>query len=141
MAATGSSTHGASVIGLPETTTPEYATFANAAMVRYLDLNDTFHAIGGAHPSDFIPAILAVAEPRHASGRDLVVATYTAYEVLAALAVTTPLRDLGWDYGAFLEIAAAAGAAKVLGLSVAEIANAVSIAITPNLPLGVARSG
>ena len=51
IAATGSSEIGASVIGLRDLTTPEYAAFANSVMVRYLDMNDTYPGEGGGHAS------------------------------------------------------------------------------------------
>ena len=46
---------------------PELATFANGSLVRYYDFNDTYLAQEPAHPSDNIPAVLAVA---HAAQRD-----------------------------------------------------------------------
>lgn len=142
LAAAGTSDHGPSVIGLVARTTPEYATFANAAMIRYLDFNDTYHAIGGSgHPSDFIAAILAVAEPLHASGQEFLLAVHAGYEVFAAIADVFPVHDLGWDVGATTEIAAAAGVAKMLRLPAEQVGNAVALAITPNLPLGVTRTG
>ena len=50
------------------------AIIANETMVRYLDFNDVLYfpkspgKIGGAHPSDALPAALAVGEREHASG-------------------------------------------------------------------------
>jgi 2-methylcitrate dehydratase len=142
IAASGACDEGAaSVIGLERRTTLEYAAFANSCMIRYLDFNDSYLTNGGGHTSDLIPAILAVAEQRGSSGRDVIVALHVAYEVFAALADTVPMRDRGWDYPAFLEIAAAAGVANVMGLDAEQTGNAVSMAITPNLPLGVTRAG
>ena len=40
------------------------AAFANAVMVRYLDYNDTYISTGSGHPSDMIPALLALGETR-----------------------------------------------------------------------------
>jgi 2-methylcitrate dehydratase len=142
IAASGACDEGAaSVIGLERRTTLEFAAFANSCMIRYLDFNDSYLTNGGGHTSDLIPAILAVAEQRGASGRDVIVALHVAYEVFAALADAVPMRDRGWDYPAFLEIAAAAGVANVMGLDPEQTGNAVSMAITPNLPLGVTRAG
>jgi 2-methylcitrate dehydratase len=132
---------GSSVIGLQERSTPEYAAFANATMVRYLDFNDNYLTNGGGHTSDAIAALLALAEPRHASGLELLVAMQVTYEVFAALADAVRMRDRGWDYPAFLGIAAAAGAARILRLTEDQACSAISMAITPNLPLGVTRAG
>ena len=132
---------GASVIGLAEPSTPELAAFANGCLVRYLDFNDTYHTEGGGHPSDMVGAVLAAAEIGGRSGRDVLAGLHVAYEVFAALADAVPMRDRGWDYGAFLAIATAAGAGRVLGLDAEQLANAVSLAVTPNMPLFVTRTG
>jgi 2-methylcitrate dehydratase len=141
LAASSTSNPGASVFGLDSRSTPELAVFANASMVRYLDFNDTYHTEGGGHPSDMMPAILAAAEVNDASGDDVLTAMHVAYEVFAALADAVPMRDKGWDYGGFLGIATAAGVGRVMGLDAAGVANAVSIAVTPNMPLFVTRTG
>jgi 2-methylcitrate dehydratase len=128
----------ASVFGLAYRTTPEHAAFANTCMVRYLDFNDT--GIGG-HPSDMIAAVFALAEPRRASGRTAIAAINAAYEAFAGL-----------RYGGFsprrcnidqiqCAIGAAVGAASMHGLNEEQAANAVSLALTPSVPLRVTRSG
>ena len=53
---------GATLWGTGHKTLPELATFANGRLVRYFDFNDTYLAKEPAHPSDNIPAVLAVAE-------------------------------------------------------------------------------
>jgi 2-methylcitrate dehydratase len=141
IAATGSSKVGASVIGLPERSTPEYATFANSTIFRYVDMNDTYHSPGGCHPSDMIPAFLALGEARHVSGMDVLRATYIAYEVAIGLGDVVPLRDYGWDYGTWIELAVVAGASSLIGLDPTATANAIAMAITPNMPMSVARAG
>ena len=52
------------IIGTDRRTTPDLATFANAAAARYLDLNDVYVGHQAAHPSDNIAACLAIAEAR-----------------------------------------------------------------------------
>ncbi|MBI2126470.1 MAG: MmgE/PrpD family protein, partial [Thaumarchaeota archaeon] len=52
---------GATVLGTSHRTLPDLAAFANGTMVRYLDCNDTYLSKEPAHPSDNIPAVLAVA--------------------------------------------------------------------------------
>jgi 2-methylcitrate dehydratase len=141
IAATATADPGASVIGLPVPSTPELAAFANGCLVRYLDFNDTYHTEGGGHPSDMAGAVLAAAEISGRSGREVLAGLHVAYEVFAALADAVPMRDHGWDYGAFLAIATAAGTGRVLGLDVERLANAVSLAMTPNMPLFVTRTG
>lgn len=142
IAATGASPlYGASVIGMRGKTTPEYAAFANACMVRYLDYNDVFISQGGTHPSDMIPAFLALGEPLGASGKDIILAMYAAYEVITVLGDAIPIRSRGWDQGALVTISAAAGAANLLKLTPEQTAHAISLALTPSIPLRVTRAG
>ena len=141
IASTATAQPGASVIGLAEPSTPELAAFANGCLVRYLDFNDTYHTEGGGHPSDMAGAVLAAAEISSRSGPEVLAGLHVAYEVFAALADAVPMRDRGWDYGAFLAIATAAGVGRVLGLDAEKLSNAVSLAVTPNMPLFVTRTG
>src|SRR5690606_172276 len=53
---------GGTVWGTKHRTRPDFAAFANGAMVRYLDYNDTYLSLEPAHPSDNIPAAAAVAQ-------------------------------------------------------------------------------
>src|SRR5712691_4294968 len=86
-----------------------------------------------------LPAVLAVAEGHKANGRAVITAITTAYEAFCRLADEVPLK--GWDQGIFAAIGAACGAGKILGLDRAAMGNAISIAITTGVPLGVTRIG
>ena len=79
LAARSSSKPPARVLGTGEFTSIEAAAFANCVMARYLDFNDTFMSQEVAHPSDMIPALLAVADAHHSSGRQVLLAIATAY--------------------------------------------------------------
>lgn len=131
----------ARVLGSGAVTSMEMAAFANAVMVRYLDCNDTYISKGSGHPSDMIAACLAVADAHRASGKDTLLAIAAAYEVFTALADAVPLRDLGWDQGVFVVLGSAAGAAKLLGLTPGQVANALAIAVTSNIPTRQTRAG
>ena len=98
----------ARVLGSAQPTSIDLAAFANTALVRYLDCNDTYAARGTGHPSDMIPAVLAVADGHTASGRLVITAIAAAYEVFCRLADEVPLK--GWDQGMFAAIGAACGA-------------------------------
>src|SRR6185436_956354 len=86
IAADASGKPAARILGTGAATSIEMATFANAVMVRYLDCNDTFISKGSGHPSDMIPACLAVADAHHLSGKDTMTAVAAAYDVFAGLA-------------------------------------------------------
>ena len=129
----------ARILGTAQKTSTDLAAFANTVLVRYLDCNDTYAARGTGHPSDMIPAVLAVADGHRADGRAAITAIVVAYEAFCRLADTVPLK--GWDQGMFVAIGAACGAGKILGLDRVEVGNAISIAITSGVPLGVTRIG
>ena len=129
----------ARILGTAQKTSTDLAAFANTVLVRYLDCNDTYAARGTGHPSDMIPAVLAVADGHRADGRAVITAIVVAYEAFCRLADTVPLK--GWDQGMFVAIGAACGAGKILGLDRVEVGNAISIAITSGVPLGVTRIG
>jgi 2-methylcitrate dehydratase len=131
----------ARILGTKDATAPDLAGFANGVMVRYLDYNDSYFSPGGGHPSDMIPAILALAEPLGCDGRTVITAIVLAYEVFCRLSDQVVAGDLGWDQGIFSVIGAACGAGKVLGLDQQAMSHAISLAVVPNLPLGVTRVG
>ena len=129
----------ARLLGTRQRTSMDMAAFANTALVRYLDCNDTYAAKGTGHPSDMIPAVLAAAEGRGADGRAVTTAIVLAHEVFCRMADEVPLK--GWDQGLFVGIGTACGAGKILGLDRAALGHAISIAITSGIPLGVTRIG
>ena len=62
------------------------ASLVNGTMLRYLDYNDFYgginaHVRAGWHPSETIPAVLAVGEAVHATGREILKGVIMAYEL------------------------------------------------------------
>jgi 2-methylcitrate dehydratase len=129
------------ILGTKDDSAPDMAGFANGVMVRYLDCNDSYFSPGGGHPSDMIPAILAMADPLGCDGQTVITAIAVAYEVFCRLSDQVVTGDLGWDQGMFSVIGAACGAGKAMGLDRQTMSHALSLAIVPNLPLGVTRLG
>ena len=129
----------ARILGTSQETTTDLAAFANAVLIRYLDCNDHYAARGTGHPSDMIPGVLAVAGSHKMDGRAVITAIAAAYEVFCRLADEIPLK--GWDQGMFAAIGATCGAGMILGLDPKAMGNAISIAITTGVPLGVTRVG
>jgi 2-methylcitrate dehydratase len=132
--------NGASVIGSRRRTLPELATFANGVMGRFLDGNDCCPG-GGGHPSDAIAAVLAAAEHAGADGKATLTAIALAYDVHYRLFHGSRIFNKGLDHVLYTAVASAAGASKLLGLSPPRIRNALAIAFTSNLALGVTRRG
>ena len=129
------------LLGTPHSSAPDWAGFANGAAVRYLDYNDSYFSPGGGHPSDMIPAVLALADPSGADGRAVITAIVVAYEVFCRLSDQIVTGELGWDQGMLSVIGAVCGAGKALGLDHEAMGHAISLASVSNLPLGVVRVG
>jgi 2-methylcitrate dehydratase len=131
---------GAAVIGTSHRTLPELAAFANSVASRYLEGNDTYPG-GGGHPNDNLLPVLAIAEASHASAQTAITAIVLAYEVHRYLFRAFPMRKHALDYVLYNAVASAAGSAKVLGLSLPQTANAISLAAVPNLGTDISRRG
>lgn len=112
------------------------AALANGAMVRYLDFNDTAFIIEGEtyrtgyHPSEIIPAVLAVGEREHVSGQEALLAIVLGYELSMAFlkgVKGSGMEKKGWNgdtRGAYI-VPLVAG--RILGLSAEQMENAVGI--------------
>ncbi|MBO1901646.1 MmgE/PrpD family protein [Leucobacter weissii] len=123
-------------------TSPQLAAFTNSALSRYLDFMDSYLAKGETnHPSDNLGAVLAAAESVDASGAELLTALAVAYQVHTRLSDVAPVRAKGFDHTTQGAFAAAASAAKALGLPAEQIAHATAIAGTANAALRVTRTG
>lgn len=132
---------GATIFGSSARSTPELAGFANGVHVRYLDFNDTYLSREPLHPSDTIPALLALGEWSGADGQHLVDAIAVAYQVGITLCDAASPRAHGWDHVVYITIATACGAARLLGLSLEQTANAIAIALVPHAAMRETRSG
>ena len=130
----------ARILGTLEQSSPELAAFANGVMIRYLDLNDAT-GTGGGHPSDMFGALLAAADAAPTDGKTFITAAVVAYELYLGFYAAIQVRDRGWDHVVYTVLAAAAGVSKLMKLDHQTTANALSLALTPNMALGVARRG
>ena len=120
------------VLGRAETVNFPYAALANGTSAHSLELDDT-HQAGSIHLGvSVFSAALAVAEQVGASGRDFLTASVVGFEVAARLAMALkPTEHYARGFhptatcGTF---GAAASAAKLLGLSEAQLLSALGIA-------------
>src|SRR5579864_8343566 len=123
-------------------TAPDRAALYNAALVRYLDYNDSYLAKKETcHPSDNLGAVLAASEYANRSGKEFLTALALAYQVQCRLSDVAPVRAKGFDHTTQGAYAAAAGVARALGLDQGGIANAVAISGTAYNALRVTRTG
>ena len=131
----------ARVLGTNDCSSLDMAAFANGCMIRYLDCNDSYFSPGGGHPSDMIAAVLSVGGAYGKDGRSLITAIALAYEVFCRLSDQVVTGDLGWDQGMFSIVGATCAAGSLMGLDREQMGNAIALALAPNLPLGVTRTG
>ncbi len=121
------------------------ATLTNGAMVRYLDYMDQIsipvgHWYVAAHPSEVIPAVLAMAERQHSSGVEVLAAIVLGYELSARFCEGTtivPMAKKGWNIdtrGAYI-MPAVVG--KLLSLDADQIENAIGISGCHGMVLGI----
>lgn len=132
---------GSTVWGTGHRTLPDLATFANGALVRYLDFNDTYLAKEPAHPSDNIAAILAVGEASRASGQRVIQAIVLAYELQCRFCDAAALRPRGWDHVTYGPFSSALATAKVMKLTEAQTLQAINLAGVSNVALRQTRVG
>jgi 2-methylcitrate dehydratase len=113
--------------------------------VRFLDYNDVG---GGGHNSDAIASLLAVAERDHVSGLDFLVALVASYELGARFgeaATPTPtstvthtsLEEKGWTKDIRGGMSQPPAIGRLMGMSEAQIANAIGICLSHTIPLGI----
>ncbi len=138
---------GATIFGVsPERrVSPEWAAWANAVAVRELDFHDTFLAAEYSHPGDNVAPLVAVAQhvarDRGVSGRDLVRAIATAYEIQISLARTVSLHQHKIDHVAHLGPSVAAGLGTLLGLDDVTIYQSIGQALHTTTSTRQSRKG
>lgn len=107
------------------------AAHINGTAAHALDFDDCNNTVGG-HPSvPILPGLLALAESRGASGRDVLLAYVAGFEALACVArgVNFHHYEKGWHPTATLGVfGGAAACARLLGLDAKRTAVALAIA-------------
>lgn len=133
---------GATLLGTRHRTSPELATFANGVMARYSDFSDMAVGKKAGHPSDSIMPVLAATEYCSGDMRDFITGVVLAYELQDRIGDScVGVLDGGWDYVIYNAIAAAAGAAKAMKLNKEQTANALALAVVPNVATHQTRRG
>lgn len=131
----------ATVWGTKHRTTADLAAFANGAMVRYLDYNDTYLSLEPAHPSDNLSAAVAVAQAAGRNGRDFIAAAVIGYEIQCRLCDADSLRKGGWDHVTYGALSSALAAARLWNLSEDQMEHAVGLAGVCNIATRQTRTG
>ena len=124
--------HGSRVPGTKYELDPVTATFGFGAMIRWLDMNDTFTAAQGSHPSDNLAGILMLADHLTRSGTkkftiaDVLEALVMAYEIQGCIAIENDFKAIAIDHPLLNGVASSAVLTRMLGGTHAQVVNAVS---------------
>ena len=124
-----------------------YATLANGVMVRYLDYMNRCFLTKEArnnmgHHGESIPSILAVGERQHSSGQEIITAIVLAFELLSKVADSMGgthgvLEKRGWTKETRCPWVIALIAGRLLGLNEQQMANALAVAASFTVELGI----
>ncbi len=120
---------GALLIGSNVRVAPEAAAWANGAALRLRDMHDMFVAAEYAHPSDAIPALMAVAQSRGLDGAVLTRGIVASYEIQIALSKAISLNRHGIEPIGHLAPSIVGGIGAMLDLSVETICTAIEHAV------------
>jgi len=129
------------VIGIKDPVSVESATFANGAMIRYLDYNDTYLSKEPAHPSDNIAASLTVAASKHKNGQDFILSTVIAYEIQCRLCDAASLRAKGWDHTTYGPFSSGLAAARLMDATKEQMVHTTGLAGICNNAMRQTRVG
>lgn len=133
---------GVRIWGTDIRSTADVACVVNSAPLRAYDFNDLH--IGrrnGGHPSDIVPAVLAVAEWKSLAGTDVIRSLCLGYEVCFRLFESISIGKAGWDYVNLTGIAAVCALSSLLSLDAEQTAQALAIAVVPHMSTIEIESG
>jgi 2-methylcitrate dehydratase PrpD len=120
------------VVATGEKTTPSHAALLNGGAGHALDYDDVSDTLYGHPTVTLVPPLLAMAESRGASGRELVEAYSIGFDVAYAIALALPAFphfDRGWHATASIGVMSATAAlCRLMKLTVAQTRNALGIA-------------
>lgn len=109
---------------------PRTAALLNGVAGRAIELCEGLRLVSGQAAMQVLPGVLASAESAGRSGREMITALVLGYDVAGRLATGFTARPLAHQNGQVSLLAAAAGSARVRGLSAAEVSRAIRIATT-----------
>ena len=121
----------ATIWGTSVRTSMAEAAFANGVSGHALDFDDVHASVHGHPSTTLVPAVIAAGEAAGASGRDVLAAYAVGLEVGGKLGIAfgNGHYQRGWHSTATTGVfATAAAAARLLGLNVAQLRNALGLA-------------
>lgn len=133
----------ATLIGFGDRIPAVNATLVNSLMIRALDFNDIYWKEDPSHPSDLIPAALAVGEMVDATMKEIMVAIVLAYEFEQRLCefAVPGVRERKWHHATLTQFVSPLVAGRLLGLSVDQMVHAIGINGSHNHTIGCPTAG
>jgi len=133
----------ATIIGFGEKMPAVNATLVNSLMIRSLDFNDIYWKKDPSHPSDIIPAALAVGEMMNADMKEVIVAIVLAYEFEMRMCefAVPGVRERKWHHATITQFVSPVVAGKLLKLTEDEMVNAIGINASHNHTIGCPTAG
>ncbi|MGQ0720182.1 MAG: MmgE/PrpD family protein [Candidatus Eiseniibacteriota bacterium] len=133
----------ATLIGFGDKVSAIDASFLNSLMIRALDFNDIYWKQDPSHPSDIMPAAMALGELAGRAGRDLILGIVLGHEIEMRLceAAFPGIREVGWHHATLTAFASPFVAAKMLGLDVERTIRAVGISASHSATFGSVTAG
>jgi 2-methylcitrate dehydratase len=131
------------ILGSGRRVDPVSASLANALMVRVMDYNDIYWQQDPSHPSDIIPAAMALGERAAGTGKDLMVGIVLGHELEMRLceAAFPGIRERGWHHATLTAFASPVVAGKMLGLPWEKIQHAIGISASRHATMGAVTAG
>jgi 2-methylcitrate dehydratase len=133
----------ATIIGFGDKIPAVNAALVNSLMIRSLDFNDIYWKEDPSHPSDIIPAALAVGEMMNADMKDVIVAIVLAYEFEMRMCefAVPGVRERKWHHATLTQFVSPVVAGKLLNLTENEMVNAIGINASHNHTIGCPTAG
>jgi len=123
----------ATVVGQTTGLAAPWAALANGTAAHALDFDDSFEPVSGHASAVMVPALLALAEQEDMSGHAILDAYVVGLEIQARVGQSVNVEHYkrGWHSTSTVStIGTAAGCARLLGLNVKGMQNAISIAVS-----------
>ncbi len=131
------------ILGSTVKTNSYNAALMNAIQIRSMDYNDIYWKEDPSHPSDIIPAAIALGEREGRSGKDLLLAIVIAHEIEMRMCefAHPGIRERGWHHATLTAFCSPLAAGKILGLTAEQMMHAIAISGCRSFTPGAIAAG
>ncbi|MDA0262926.1 MAG: MmgE/PrpD family protein [Chloroflexi bacterium] len=118
----------ATLLGQPGSTSAVFAALSNATAGVALEMDEGNRQGGGHAAIHVVPAALAVAEERGASGKEFLESVIAGYEVTSRIGSGTQVKKAVHSHGTWGTFGSAVATAKLMGFDEGQMVQAINIA-------------